>query len=444
MITTQHPVSGEDLMAFLDGELEAAQAQAISTHVDHCADCKRAIEELNATSASLHCWSVPDAPASLDEAIVSRAGQSVPIKRLAKPASTGWFSNRRYWALGAASAVTALLIFAGVARRANQHTDQFFQQQQGDALMASSASSEAPAPTPTETRSLPDNEVGLRGLMEDSPGLVAPGPPPPPSAVAAKSRANASAARAYAYAAAARAHAPTAQPTIPAPMIARTIALTIQVKDLPASRAILDSILTRYHGYAAQLTLNTAENTARAFQGSLRIPANQLASAIAELRSLGKVETESQSGEEVTQQHADLAARLQNSRETEQRLRALLAERTGRIEDVLQVEEEMARVRGEIEQMTADQQALEHRVDFATIDLQLTEQYVASLEPPAPSVGNRMHNAFVAGIEHAGAMLLGIVLWFEEFGPALLIVLAIFALPAVLLVRRYRKMRRTI
>jgi chromosome segregation ATPase len=227
-------------------------------------------------------------------------------------------------------------------------------------------------------------------------------------------------------------------------MIARTVALTIQVKDLPASRAVLDSILARYHGYAAQLTLNTAENTARAFQGSLRIPANQLASAIAELRSLGKVETESQSGEEVTQQHADLAARLRNSRETEQRLRALLAERTGRIEDVLQVEEEMARVRGEIEQMTAEQEALEHRVDFATIDLQLTEQYVASLEPPAPSVGNRMHNAFVAGIEHAGALLLGIVLWFEEFGPALLIVLAIFALPAVLLVRRYRKMHRQI
>jgi anti-sigma factor RsiW len=422
MITTQHPVSGEDLMAFLDGELEAAQAQAISTHVDHCPDCKRAIEELNATSASLHYWSVPDAPASFDQAIMSRAGGSDSKKNLSRSTATGWFSNRRYWALGGASALVALIIFTVVSRRAN-HTEQMVPEQQGDALMASSASSAAPAPPPAEDRKQPGGIAGNFSIAA---------PARPPMGLAA-GRVNTP-----------RAHKSDLQPTVPAPMIARTVALTIQVKDLPASRAVLDSILTRYHGYAAQLTLNTAENTARAFQGSLRIPANQLASAIAELRSLGKVETESQSGEEVTQQHADLAARLQNSRETEQRLRALLAERTGRIEDVLQVEEEMARVRGEIEQMSAEQQALEHRVDFATIDLQLTEQYIASLDSPAPSVGNRMHNAFVAGIEHAGALILGIVLWFEEFGPALLIVVAIFAIPAILLLRRYRRMRQNI
>jgi hypothetical protein len=300
-----------------------------------------------------------------------------------------------------------------------------------DDALALKASPEAPA-----------SESRVQGLFTDA----APAPPPLPSAIAgkAKSQANASAARTFEFAAAARAHAPAPQSVVQAPMIARTVALTIQVKDLPASRASLDSILMHYHGYAAQLTVNTAQNTARSFQGSLRIPADKLASAIAEFRALGKVETESQSGEEVTQQHADLAARLQNSRETEQRLRALLAERTGRIEDVLQVEEEMARVRGEIEQMTADQQALEHRVDFATIDLQLTEQYTAALDSGPPSVGNKMHNAFVAGISHAAGLLLGIVLWFEEFGPALLIVAVILVLPGMLLLRRYRRMHRQI
>lgn len=442
MITTQHPVTGEDLMAFLDGELEAAQAQAIATHVDHCQDCKRAVEELHATSASLHCWSVPDAPASLDEAILSRSGNTLIGKRLAKPASTGWFSSRRKWALGGVGAAlaVALMLSISMRHRTLNYVDTPAQQQQGDALMASSASSAAPAPPPAEDRKLPE---GAAGVAETSSyynySKAAPAPPPPPP-MAALSRSTGLLAERSDSSVALRSR--ISEPAISAPMIARTIALTIQVKDLPASRAVLDSLLTRYHGYAAQLTLNTAENTARAFQGSLRIPANQLASAITELRALGKVETESQSGEEVTQQHADLVARLENSRETEQRLRTLLAERTGRIEDVLQVEEEMARVRGEIEQMTADQQALEHRVDFATIDLQLTEQYVASLEPPAPSVGNRMHNALVAGIEHAGALLLGIVLWFEEFGPALLIVAAIFVIPAVLLLRRYRRIHR--
>ncbi len=224
-------------------------------------------------------------------------------------------------------------------------------------------------------------------------------------------------------------------------MIARTMSLTIVVKNFAASRASLDSILVRHHGYAAQLTAATAENTPRSIQASLRIPAPELAAALGELKTLGLVQNESQSGEEVTQQHTDLVARLKNSRETEERLRAILEQRTGKIEDVLQVEEEIARVRGEIEGMEAEQQELEHRVEFASVDLQLTEEYTARLNPPSESVSNRIHNAFVAGLHNAADTVLGIVLFLEENGPVLLIWLAILGLPTFLLVRRYRKVR---
>jgi hypothetical protein len=226
-----------------------------------------------------------------------------------------------------------------------------------------------------------------------------------------------------------------------APLIARTVSLTIVVKDFAPARASLDSILARHHGYAAQLTAATAENAPRSLQASLRIPAPELAAALADLKAIGRVENESQSGEEVTQQHADLVARLKNSRETEERLRAILEQRTGKIEDILQVEEEIARVRGEIEQMEAEQQALEHRVDFASVELELVEDYKAQLNPPAPSISNRIHNAFVSGVRNAAEMLLGFVLFVEEDGPILLIWLAILGLPVILLWRRYRRMK---
>jgi chromosome segregation ATPase len=224
-------------------------------------------------------------------------------------------------------------------------------------------------------------------------------------------------------------------------MIARAVSLSIAVKDFAAARASLDSILLRHHGYAAQLSAATAENAPRTLQASLRIPAPELATALAELKALGRVESETQSGDEVTQQHTDLAARIQNSRETEQRLRAILEQRTGKIEDVLQVEEEIARVRGEIESMEAEQQALEHRVDFASVDLQLAEEYKAALNPPSASVSNRIHNAFVAGVRSAAEMLLGFVLFVEESGPVLLIWLAILGVPVFLLWRRYRRVK---
>jgi hypothetical protein len=122
-------------------------------------------------------------------------------------------------------------------------------------------------------------------------------------------------------------------------------------------------------------------------------------------------------------------------------MRAILEQRTGKIEDVLQVEEEIARVRGEIESMEAEQQALEHRVDFATVDLQLAEEYKAALNPPSASVSNRIHNAFVAGLRSAAETLLGLVLFVEESGPVLLIWLAILGVPVFFSWRRYRRMK---
>src|SRR5260370_30244729 len=114
-----------------------------------------------------------------------------------------------------------------------------------------------------------------------------------------------------------------------APMIPRTVSLSIVVKDFEAGRASLDSILARHYGYAAGLNVATPQGDARTLQASLRIPAPQLAAAVAELKPLGRVEAETQNGEEVTQQHTELPARLKNSRETEQRLQDVLGTRTG-------------------------------------------------------------------------------------------------------------------
>jgi len=227
------------------------------------------------------------------------------------------------------------------------------------------------------------------------------------------------------------------------PMIARSVSLVIVAKDFAASRGALDGILTRHNGYAASLTVNTPADAAGSIQASLRIPAAELGAAMAELKALGRVATETQSGEEVTQQHADLAARLANSREEEQRLRAILEQRTGKIEDVLQVEEEIASVRGEIESMEAQQKTLEHRVDFVSVDLQLAQEFREQLgrQGAAPSPSTQIGNAFVSGLRSAAASLLGLVLFLEEFGPSLLLWAAILGLPAYFAWRRLRRTR---
>jgi len=222
-------------------------------------------------------------------------------------------------------------------------------------------------------------------------------------------------------------------------MIARTASLSIVVKDFDAGRSSLDAILERHSGYAASLNVSTPQGSARTLQASLRIPAPQLAAAMRELKAVGRVGNETQNGEEVTQQHADLLARLKNSRETEQQLQEVLRTRTGKVKDVLEVEEEIARVRGEIEQMEAEQKTLEHRVEFATIDLKLAEEYKAQLNTPAPSVLMQLRNATVNGFRNAFESLLALVLFLAESGPSLLLWLAVLGIPAWRLWRRYRR-----
>jgi hypothetical protein len=220
-----------------------------------------------------------------------------------------------------------------------------------------------------------------------------------------------------------------------APMIARSVTLSMVTKEFGKARAALEALLERHHGYAANLTVNTQQGNTRTLQASLRVPAGELVESVRELRTLGSVESEIQQGEEVTQQHSDLVARLKNSRETEERLQAILQQRAGKMSDVLEVEQEISRVRGEIEGMEAELKGLEHRVDFATVDLTISEEYRAELG--APSLSSRLRNAIVNGFQNAADTVVGILLFCMNYGPTLLLWVAILFVPGRFVWRRW-------
>jgi len=411
MNITAHPVAPEEVMAFLDGELSAAQAQAVSTHIEHCADCAKLTGQFRNASQSLAPWNVEAAPVKLEKTIAESIGKAGSRLDLGKPnffiRSSFWSWNQ--WAVAGGGALAVLLLVVAISvpdlyriKKATMYSYSGSPQTERDRLGAGSAGI-FPANQPIAR--LAAHAKGLSHSLGDH-------------------TENSSSFDVQA---------------IPSPMIARTVSLSIVAKDFAASRSLLDSVLARHQGYFGQLNISTPENAARSLQASLRIPASELPAALADLKKLGRVETESQSGEEVTQQHFDLVARLKTSRETEQRFRAILEQRTGKLSDVLEVEQEIARVRGEIETMEGEQKELEHRVSFATVSLQLTEEYKAQLNPPAASISTRIYNAFVDGYHNASETLLGVVIFFAVNGPTILIWIAALALPAIFVWRRYRR-----
>ena len=132
---------------------------------------------------------------------------------------------------------------------------------------------------------------------------------------------------------------------------------------------------------------------------------------MAELKTLGRVESESQSGQDVTAQYVDLEARLNNARNTEQRLIDLLKQRTGKLSDVLEVETELSRVREEIERMEGERRLLSKQVEYATLNATIAEEFKAPAQALPDSTGTRFRNAAVDGYQSVVNFIIGVALF---------------------------------
>jgi len=480
MNTTTHPLTREEIMAFVDGELSTDRAQSFSAHVGECAECSTFAAELRALSSQITAWPAQQIPAGFSARVRSAAmGKSA---ELVLP-SGGALIRRRIPVLGPTLKVAS--VFAGLVLLFFVTAPNLMRSR----MAANEASAVGSLRTLNTAATTYLSSYGHYPLSLRNFGPSASGIPSEEGAglvddVFAKGGRKSGYLFTYrsvpAFGTSSRGgYKINADPLEPGknahrhfstnqtgtifadgfslddlrtpegqtsenlaetgPMIARRAELKVVVEKLDEAREGMDRILSQHKGYIGQLTVSDESGSERTVVASLRVPADRLDACLAELKKLGRVTQESQAGEEVTQQHKDLAARLKNSRNTEERLNGVLQKRSGPVKEILEVEKESARVRGEIEQMEAEQQTLEHRVNFATIDLKLAEEYKAQLSSPAPSVGMQLRNATVNGFRNASESLLGILLFFAEAGPTLLLWLLILLFPARLIWKRYRR-----
>ena len=372
MPDVRHNFDAEEIMAYLDGELPAARAAEAMTHLEGCAECQALAAGLRRVSRELAAWEV-EAPRTM----------KLPVGEA--PATVGFFHRWRIpkFALLAAAACAGLALLVFVAPHpATQHAE----------------------------------------VARFAPAMPMSGPAAPPMAKATR-----------AFTSTEKTLADTAEPA--APMIERTASLDLATREFDSLRTRLDAILARHHGYPADLNISTPQNSGRGLNGTLRVPAGELDATLTELRQLGHVQAESQKGEDVTKAYADLTARLANARNEEQRLGQILAERTGRLSDVLEVERELSRVRGNIEQMEAERRTTADQVALATIQFSASEEFHAKVGVTPDSTWTRLRNAAVDGYENVADSVIGVLTASIRYLPSVLLWLGLAYLAAILVMR---------
>jgi hypothetical protein len=222
-----------------------------------------------------------------------------------------------------------------------------------------------------------------------------------------------------------------AGPTQPASqsMIIRTGRASLEVDSLEIAIAAVRDLAARVGGYVGGSSVEGGNDRLRAASLELKIPAPRWAEVIRGLNPIGKLESVSEEAQDVGEEFVDVTARLTNARRLETRLTELLDQRTGKLEDVLAVERELARVREEIERYEGRLRYLSSRVATSTL--------VVYLHEAVPLVGAPGENILVDAFRQAWRNFVQFLAWLIS-ASGVLIPLAILGILGWLLFRRFR------
>jgi outer membrane murein-binding lipoprotein Lpp len=209
--------------------------------------------------------------------------------------------------------------------------------------------------------------------------------------------------------------------------------------DVATTRTRLDAVLGDEGGHVAD------ENTVTDNRGVVtrshlvvRVPSNRFDDAMTSLAGTASLRSSSRKAEDVTTEVIDLGARIAAERAGVRRLRHLVST-TADLRALLDVERALTARQGELESLQQQQTYLADRASLATITVDVTRR-TAPAPAPAKATGG-----FLGGLSHGWHGLVAVVTGLLVGLGATLpfaVALALVGIPAWLVARRLRRVRR--
>src|SRR5450432_3338495 len=226
MSDVKHTTDWEEIIELVDQEIPASRGEYLKEHLKECKECQDKLAALDKLSGTVHKWDVPQLPVQRAERML----QNVQSQNLAKPGIIAALIEKLGWpgtvaAAGVVLAACALLLALLARTQTISLSTAILQRPRPKSIALSPYAANL-----HEQNATPSGDQLLRSGNSWS-------------ETTAKVQSH-------------------AEPDVPAPMIARTVSLSIVAKDLTATRRSFEAILARHHGYAADLTADAQQDSA--------------------------------------------------------------------------------------------------------------------------------------------------------------------------------------
>lgn len=221
----------------------------------------------------------------------------------------------------------------------------------------------------------------------------------------------------------------------------KRVSIDAETEDLEALLPLLADKIAELGGYVESQELYNGSMQSsyrrRSVNMTIRIPAQRLGEFTGQVEGMANVVTYSETTDDVTLRYVDTASRVKALEVEQERLMELLA-KAETMADLLEIESRLTDVRYELESYASQLRALDNKVSYATVYLNLSQVRVYTEVEPQ-TVWQRIRSGFGENLRDIGEDLQDFLVWVTVYSPQLIFWAVVIAGAAVLLRRRFRR-----
>ena len=438
----------EYLHLYIDEALPASYRRELEQHLQSCPDCALELEQLRALSCALRSLPHKELPFGFTQALHEKLTAE---PRPARPALT-----QRGWVKAVAAAAMLMLII-GVISMINNNSRLSSRSAPKDESMVIYSEAQMPAPMPAPSapassymyreETMPEegdyydygaqNDIAYDMDMPapDIAAMTVESPEPYDALVRGESADVPEPIEQYA------AGGSGAAETRLERKIIRDARLSLKVDDFSAAYQKLNELAALYGGYVVSGESYSYDGEKmQSGNITLRVAANRLDEALAEIESLGKVENRNVYTQDITMEYYDIAGRLTQYQTQERRLLDILNQAES-VEDLVAVERELTRVRAFLESLNGQLRYYDQMTALSSINVSLYQPDVNTQTVRLsgwPGLWQDIMAGFISGVNWLIRGCSSLIVGLAKMLP-LLLLLALLLVVLLLLLRRRRR-----